>query len=116
MYPPDVVEVAKSLVPSSRGELEISELNMHYVSNNNARINVLQNDCVWFDTGTPQSLHEASEHVSKLQRETGEMSSCIEEISWRNGFISNVELAQSAEIYPKNSHYGSYLRRIMENN
>ena len=115
MYPPDVVQVAKKLVPSLRGELEISELNMHYVLRENARINVLEDECVWFDTGTPQSLHEASEYVSKLQQRTGEMSACIEEMAWKNGFMSDSDLIQAFGRYPIDSHYGSYLKGIIDN-
>jgi len=112
MYGPDVCSKAKSLVPSNRGELEITDLNMAYVLENKAKLSLLNKKTVWLDTGTPQALSQASSYISAIQSNTGEFVACLEEISWRNGLIEKSEMVDSIDKYPEDNFYARYIRGL----
>lgn len=112
-YDNSVVEYAKNLEPSPRGELEITDINKIYLEKGNLEVGVMSRGTAWLDTGTFDSLHEASEFVKVLEKRQGFKISCIEEIAWQKGFINNEELLAAAEKYGK-SGYGEYLRKLMD--
>ncbi|MBF6609605.1 MAG: glucose-1-phosphate thymidylyltransferase RfbA [Chryseobacterium sp.] len=112
-YDNSVVEYAKNLEPSPRGELEITDINKIYLQKGNLEVGVMSRGTAWLDTGTFDSLHEASEFVKVLEKRQGFKISCIEEIAWQKGFINNEELLAAAEKYGK-SGYGEYLRKLMD--
>jgi glucose-1-phosphate thymidylyltransferase len=108
-YDNDVVEIAGSLKPSARGELEITDVNRVYVERGQASVEQLGRGMAWLDTGTHESLIEASEFVHILQQRQGTYIACIEEISYRMGFIDRAQLLKLADGYGK-SEYANYLR------
>ena len=112
-YDNSVVELAKNLKPSPRGELEITDINKIYLENGNLEVGVMSRGTAWLDTGTFDSLHDASEFVKVLEKRQGFKISCIEEIAYKKGFIDNEQLLKSAEKYGK-SGYGAYLKRILK--
>ncbi len=105
-----VLDIAKSLKPSPRGELEISDVNQAYIERGQATVEVLGRGMAWLDTGTHESLIEASEFVHILERRQGTRIACIEEIAYRMGFINAARLLKLADGYGK-SEYGAYLRQ-----
>lgn len=105
-----VLDIAKSLKPSPRGELEISDVNQAYIARGQATVEVLGRGMAWLDTGTHESLIEASEFVHILERRQGTRIACIEEIAYRMGFIAAAQLLKLADGYGK-SEYGAYLRQ-----
>jgi glucose-1-phosphate thymidylyltransferase len=105
-----VLDIAKSLKPSPRGELEISDVNKAYIERGQAKVNVLGRGMAWLDTGTHESLIEASEFVHILERRQGTRIACIEEIAYRMDFIDAAQLLKLADGYGK-SEYGAYLRQ-----
>lgn len=111
-YDNEVTQIAQSLRPSARGELEITDLNNVYVSRGRARLELLQRGMAWLDTGTPRSLIAAGQFVEVLQNRTGTHIACIEEIAFRMRFIGATELEALASSYGK-SQYGSYLRAVL---
>ncbi len=111
-YDNQAVELAKSLKPSSRGELEISDLHNLYLSNNQLNVEVLDSTKTWLDTGTIESLHLAAEGVRNIEKEIGRKINVPEEVSWRLGLISNDQLLNEANKYGK-SGYGDYLRALV---
>lgn len=111
-YDNRVVEFAKNLQPSHRGELEITDINKIYLELGELEVGVMGRGFAWLDTGTFDSLHEATEFVRIIEKRQGVKVSCIEEIAFRLGFIDKKQLLQSAEKYGK-SGYGDYLRRIV---
>ena len=113
MYGSDVCERAKKLVPSNRGELEITDLNMSFVEENKAILSTFDRGITWLDTGTPESLHSASSYVQAVQSNTGSMIACIEEVAWRMGLIDDSELANSVKKYPDGNNYGDYVRSLV---
>ena len=113
MYGPEVVNKAKNLRPSERGELEISELNMGFVKSGNAKITIFDKEFRWLDTGTVSSLHSASNFIMNTQESTSNMVGCPEEIAFRMGFIDESKLIESCDIYPKGNDYGDYLKSII---
>lgn len=113
-YDTDVSEIAKSLKPSPRGELEITDLNRVYMEQGRLSVELWGRGTAWLDTGTHESLVEAAQFVSVLEARQGLKISCPEEISWRLGYIDAEDVLKCAEPM-KNSSYGKYLIQIIEN-
>jgi glucose-1-phosphate thymidylyltransferase len=113
-YSNDVVEKAKSLKPSARGELEISDLNRMYLEENRLQVKLLGRGFAWLDTGTFDSLLQASNFIATIEQRQGLKISCIEEIAFKKGFINRDELLNLAKPL-KNSQYGQYLIKLAEN-
>jgi len=112
-YDASVVDVAKSIKPSGRGELEITAVNDHYLKQGGLTVTVLERGTAWLDTGTFRSLQDAGEFVRVIEDRTGTKIGCVEEIAWRNGWISADQLAALAEPLLK-SGYGDYLVRLAQ--
>ena len=112
MYGSDVCERAGYLIPSNRGELEITDLNMTYVREKSARLSLLDKKTVWLDTGTPLALSQASSYISAIQSNTGEFVGCLEEIAWRNGLIDKSRMVSSVGDYPLENFYAKYVRGL----
>lgn len=110
-YPGDVLEKAKRVKPSARGELEITTLNQMYLSEHRLRLEKLARGAVWLDTGTFDSLYEASAFVETIEKRTGTMVCCPEEIAYSKGWISDEKLLIEAKKLEKNE-YGKYLLRL----
>ena len=108
-----MVNVAKNVTPSARGELEITSVNQHYLSQKELRLSKLGRDSAWLDTGTNHSMLEASNYIETIQNRQGLMVACPEEIAWRNGWISDDELKALANELKKNT-YGHYLITIIK--
>ena len=111
-YDNDVVEIARSLTPSARGEYEITDVNRAYLAQGRLQVEVLSRGTAWLDTGTFESLLEASQFVHTVQRRQGLSIGSPEEVAWRLGFLSDDALAARADAYPK-SGYGAYLRGLL---
>ena len=107
-YDERVIEIAKSIKPSARGELEITAVNQAYLDLGELQTHILERGTAWFDTGTIESLHQASNYVKAIQDRQGMMISCLEEIAWRNGWISDSQLEQLGVSY-KGSPHGKYI-------
>jgi len=114
-YDNQVVELAKNLKPSARGEIEITDLNREYLKMSKLRVELFGRGMAWLDTGTHDSLLEASNFVETIQKRQGFYISCIEEIAYRKGFIDKDQLLKLAEPLLK-TEYGKYLKDIAENN
>lgn len=112
-YPSDVVEHAKKVKPSARGELEITTLNQMYLEEGRLFVEILPRGFAWLDTGTFDSLSEASNYVETIEKRTGRMIACLEEIGFYNGWLSIEKLKESIELYKKNS-YGDYLKNLIK--
>jgi glucose-1-phosphate thymidylyltransferase len=113
-YDNDVVEIAKNIPPSPRGELEITDVNRVYLERGKLKVGVLNRGTAWLDTGTFQSLMQAGQFVQVIEERQGLKVGCIEEIAYRMGFISADQLAEIAKPLVK-SGYGTYLERILVN-
>ena len=111
-YDNSVIDVAKSIKPSARGELEISSVNEHYLNQSKLSVTVLDRGTAWLDTGTVDSLMAASEFVQVVEKRQGWKIGCIEEIAWREGLIDSDQLLKLAEPLKK-SGYGSYLASLI---
>ncbi|MFB6726541.1 glucose-1-phosphate thymidylyltransferase RfbA [Kribbella sp. NPDC056345] len=112
-YDNDVLEIARSLQPSARGELEITDVNQEYLRRGKLQVQQLDRGSVWLDTGTIESLADASDFVRVLENRTGLKVGCVEEAAWRQGFISDDDLRLLAEPL-RNSGYGEYLLALLK--
>lgn len=112
-YDNDVVGIAKDLQPSVRGEYEITDINREYLRRDKLKVAVLDKGTAWLDTGTFDSLSDASEFVRVIEKRQGTKIGCIEEVAWRKGYISDEKLIQHADKLAK-SGYGSYLQKILK--
>lgn len=112
-YDNTVVEVAKSIQPSARGELEITAVNEHYLERGALQVNVLDRGIAWLDTGTFESMMQASEYVRVIEERQGLKIGCVEEIAWRSGWISDQQLRELA-VPLRKSGYGLYLESLVD--
>ena len=112
-YPNDVVEVAANVKPSARGELEITSVNQHYLGEQRLQVETLPQGFAWLDTGTHDSLSEASIYVEVLEKRQGLKIACLEGMAYRRGWISRKQIIQAAQPMLKNQ-YGQYLMKVVE--
>jgi glucose-1-phosphate thymidylyltransferase len=112
-YDNDVIEIARGLRPSARGEYEITDINRTYLDQGRLAVEVLARGTAWLDTGTFDSLADASDYVRTLEHRQGLKVSIPEEVAWRMGFIDDDQLARRASALVK-SGYGSYLLQLLE--
>lgn len=110
-YDNEVVSIAKSIAPSARGEYEITDVNRVYLERKKLQVGVMNRGVAWLDTGTFESLADASEFVRVIEKRQSQKIGCIEEVAYRMGFIDHGQLLSLAKLYEK-SGYGDYLRRI----
>ena len=110
-YPNSVVEIAKNIKPSARGELEITTVNQEYLKQKNLKVQTLQRGFAWLDTGTHDSLSEASTFIEVIEKRQGLKVACLEEIAFKRGWISKEQLRNVAEPMAKND-YGKYLLQL----
>ncbi len=112
-YDNKVVEYAKNLKPSARGELEITDLNRIYLENDELSVEVLGDGFTWLDTGTHESLVDATNFVKTIEEHQHRKIACLEEIAFNNGWIDIDKMHETYEIYKKNQ-YGAYIKRVIE--
>lgn len=112
-YPNDVVEIAKNIKPSARGELEITTVNQEYLKRGDLKVQTLQRGFAWLDTGTHDSLSEASTFIEVIEKRQGLKVACLEEIAYKKGWISDEKLKKVATPMLKND-YGKYLMSLVE--
>ena len=110
-YDSTVIEKAKKIKPSKRGELEISDINLMYLKENNLKVNIMGRGMAWLDTGTYESLHEASGYIKTLEHRQGLKVGCPEEVAWRMGWINDEQLMKLGNKMVK-SGYGEYLSQL----
>lgn len=112
-YPNSVVEIAKNIKPSARGELEITTVNQEYLKRGELKVQTLQRGFAWLDTGTHDSLSEASTFIEVIEKRQGQKVACLEEIAYKKGWITKGKLTEVAQPMLKNE-YGKYLMRLAE--
>ncbi len=112
-YDNDVIEIAKNIQPSERGELEITTVNEEYLKLGKLKVQIMDRGSAWLDTGTFESMNDASEYIQVIEKRTGLKIGCPEEIAYREGFITKEQLETIAEPLVK-SGYGKYLKKIVE--
>lgn len=112
LYPNSVVEIAKNIIPSNRGELEITSVNEAYLETGDLKLQILSRGFAWLDTGTHEALTEATEFVKAVEKRTGLKIACVEEIAWRMKYISKDNLENLAS-QSKNSSYSIYINQIV---
>lgn len=112
-YPNSVVEIAKNIKPSARGELEITTVNQEYLKRGELKVQTLQRGFAWLDTGTHDSLSEASTFIEVIEKRQGQKVACLEEIAFKKGWITKEKLVEVAQPMGKNE-YGKYLLRLAE--
>ncbi len=112
-YPNDVIQVAKNVKPSNRGELEITSVNQHYLENGQLKVELMGRGFAWLDTGTHDSLLEASQFIETIEKRQGLKVACLEEIALYMGYINKQQVKKLAEPLKKNS-YGQYLLKLVK--
>jgi glucose-1-phosphate thymidylyltransferase len=112
-YDNDVLEIAKEIKPSLRGELEITSINQHYLRCGKLQVRKLERGTAWFDTGTVEDMHSASQYVQAIQLRQGMKIACLEEISWLNGWIEDAQVINAASRYSGSTEYGRYLSQVI---
>ena len=112
-YPNNVIEIAKNVKPSQRGELEITSINSHYMSVENLNVQILGRGFAWLDTGTVDSINNASNYIRTIEERQGYKIACLEEIAYLNNFIDKNQLVQLIQKLPND--YANYLRRLIDN-
>jgi len=112
-YNSEVTKMAKLVKRSKRGELEITSLNLMYLENKSLEVSVLSRGTAWFDGGTVKALHEATSYIKSIEERQGQKVGCIEEISWRNKWITDKDLKNKAVKY-QNNEYGLYLNSLLK--
>jgi glucose-1-phosphate thymidylyltransferase len=112
-YSNDVVEIAKTIKPSSRGELEITSINQVYLDRGELNVELLGRGFAWLDTGTFDSLLDAAMFVATIEKRQGYKVACLEEIAWNKGWIDDIQVLEASKNYSKNS-YGNYLKNLIK--
>ena len=112
-YPNNVIEIAKNVKPSKRGELEITSINSHYMTAENLNVQILGRGFAWLDTGTVDSINNASNYIRTIEERQGYKIACLEEIAYLNNFIDENQLVQLTQKLPND--YANYLRRLIDN-
>jgi glucose-1-phosphate thymidylyltransferase len=112
-YDNDVIRIAKSIKPSWRGEIEITDINKAYLERNKLRVELMGRGYAWLDTGTHESLLEAGEFIATIEKRQGLKMACIEEIAYKLGYINKRKLLKAAEFHKKNA-YGDYLTMVAD--
>lgn len=112
-YDNSVIDIAKSIIPSARGELEITSVNQTYLERGQLQVEILGRGYAWLDTGTFESLHEAAGFIETLEKRQGLKIACLEEVAFRMGYIDKQQLSEQSQCHQNNS-YGQYLQKIVK--